>query len=97
VSGTPPRCAVRRFGYDAGQKIYTRYSHNSFGNASLMTGTVAGSVWTWSGDITTRDGKLKLRATGTEESPTAQSYKVEGSMDGASWFVVEQGRSTKVQ
>jgi Protein of unknown function (DUF1579) len=84
-------------GYDTRRGTYTRYSHNSFGNATLMNGTVAGSVWTWSGEVTTGDGTIRLRATATEESPNAQSYKVEGSTDGTSWFVVEQGRSTKVQ
>lgn len=84
-------------GYDARAGAYTRYSHNSLGNATSMKGTVSGTVWTWNGEVLVNGATMKLRVTGREESPTAQSYKVEGSMDGADWFVVEQGRSTKLQ
>lgn len=84
-------------GYNGRDKSYTRYSHNSFGNATFMTGTVSAQVHTWTGEISIGGQSIKLRATVTEQSPTSYVYKVEGSVAGGPWELVEQGKGTKLQ
>jgi hypothetical protein len=94
-----PRGAVKNgsiWGYDPMQQKYTYYGYNSMGEGFYVTGGVAGKVWTWIADFPSEGGgTMKLRATLTEESPAAYTYKVEMSPDGTRWMVAEEGRSTK--
>ena len=83
-------------GYDTGRKAYTYHAINSMGSVIFVRGQVDGKVWTWN-DEATIDGKtMKIRATVTEESPTAYSFKLEAG-DGSSMAVIEEGRATKVK
>jgi hypothetical protein len=77
------------------QQAYTYYAYNSLGEAFYVTGTVTGNVWTWNADFPLEGGSMKIRVTLTEEGRAAYTYKVESSMDGATWAVMEQGRSIK--
>ena len=81
--------------YDASRKSYTYYSISSLGDSIFVRGQVDGKVWTWL-DETTMDGKaVKIRATVTEETPTAYSFKLEMSFDGGPMTVLEEGKATK--
>jgi uncharacterized protein DUF1579 len=82
--------------YDPGRKAYTYHSINSMGSVIFVRGQVDGKVWTWSDEVTMEGKTMKIRATVTEESPTAYSFKLEAG-DGASMAVVEEGRATKVK
>ena len=81
--------------YDPTQQGYTYYGYNSMGEAYYITGNVTGKVWTWNAEFPVQGASMKIRATITEESPTAYSYKMETSSDGATWTLVEDGRATK--
>jgi hypothetical protein len=81
--------------YDPMQQAYTYYGYNSMGEAFYISGNVAGKVWTWNAEFPVQGASMKLRATMTEESATAYSYKMETSSDGTSWTLVEEGRATK--
>jgi hypothetical protein len=81
--------------WDPSQNHYTYFGHSSMGDAFFVTGNVAGNVWTWSADFPTPAGSVKMRATITEEPPSAYAFKLEMSADGTSWMVVEEGRATK--
>lgn len=82
--------------YDAGRKAYAYHSINSMGSVIFVHGQVDGKVWTWTDDATVEGKTVKIRATVTEESPTAYSFKLEAG-DGGSMAVVEEGRATKVK
>jgi hypothetical protein len=65
------------------------------GSVIFVRGQVDGKVWTWTDEVA-MDGKtIKIRATVTEESPTAYSFKLEAG-DGT-MAVVEEGRATKAK
>ncbi len=83
------------FGFDARDKTFTRFAHNSFGIGSFMRGSVADRQWTWTGDVAVNGAPAKIRTTITWESPTAYRYQAELSTGGDAWTVVEQGRATK--
>jgi hypothetical protein len=95
---TGPRGAVKSgaiWAWDPYQTAYTYFGYNNLGESFLVTGAVAGKVWTWNAEFPSETGSAKLRVTLTEESPTAYAYRMEMSGDGASWMVVEEGRATK--
>lgn len=95
--GTGPRGASTgqaTMSYDAARKTYTYHAISSLGDVFFVRGQVDGKVWTWTDDITVEGKPLKIRATVTEESPTAYSFKLEAG-DGASMAVIEEGRATK--
>jgi uncharacterized protein DUF1579 len=83
--------------YDPGRKAYTYHSINSQGNALFVRGNVDGKVWTWMDEITADGKPMKIRATVTEETPTAYSFKLEASVDGSPMAVIEEGKATKVR
>jgi hypothetical protein len=65
---------------------------NSLGDGFFVRGSVDGKVWTWTDDLV-MDGKpMKIRATVTEESPTAHSFKLESSVYGGPMTVIEEAR-----
>jgi hypothetical protein len=82
--------------YDAGRKAYTYHSINSMGSVIFVRGQVDGKVWTWTDDVTMEGKTIKIRATVTEESPTAYAFKLEAG-EGGTMAVVEEGRATKVK
>ena len=82
--------------YDSGRKAYTYHSINSMGSVIFVRGQVDGKVWTWTDDVTIEGNTVKIRATVTEESPTAYSFKLEAG-DGGAMAVIEEGRATKVK
>lgn len=91
-----PSTTQSTMAYDAGRKAYTYHSINSMGSVIFVRGQVDGKVWTWSDDMTIDGKAMKIRATVTEESPTAYSFKLEAG-DGGAMAVVEEGRATKVK
>jgi hypothetical protein len=95
---TGPRGAGKSgsvWAYDPTQQAYTFYGYNSMGEAFYISGSVAGKVWTWNAEFPVQGASMKIRATMTEESPTAYSYKMETSTDGTTWVLGEEGRATK--
>ena len=98
--GTGPMGAVKGesvMGYDPTEKTYTFYAHNNLGEGFFVRGTVEGKVWTWNSESKVEGKPLKVRVTITEDSPTAYSFKVEGSLDGAPWAVLEEAKATRVK
>lgn len=81
--------------YDPARQDYTYYAYSSMGDSFYITGNVAGKVWTWNADFPIQGVSTKVRATITEDSATAYSYKMETSPDGTNWTLVEEGRATK--
>ena len=91
-----PSTGQSTMSYDTGRKMYTYHAINSTGSAIFVRGQVDGKVWTWSDDMTIEGKAMKIRATVTEESPTAYSFKLEAG-DGTAMAVIEEGRATKVK
>lgn len=63
----------------------------------FVRGQVAGKVWTWNFENAMEGKVMKGRATITEESPTAYTFKLEMSVDGGPMAVVEEGKATKAK
>ena len=84
-------------GYDPDDKTYTFYFISSTGTALLMRGAVTGPVWTWNGELRVGGELMKARTTITDESPTAYTFKLEGSFGTGPWMLLEEGRGTKTQ
>jgi len=80
--------------YDAEAKAYAYYGITNAGTISTSKGTVAGNTWTWLSDWKAAG---KLRFTEVQESPTARAIKVEHSVAGGPWTVIEEGKATKVK
>jgi hypothetical protein len=97
--GTGPRGLAKgeaTMGYDPAEKTYTYHAINSLGDGFFVRGTVSGPVWTWNSESKVEGKLMKARATVTEQSPSAYTFKLEASSDGGPWEVVEEGRGTKV-
>lgn len=93
-----PRGAVTTgaiWSWDPAQNMYTYYGYASNGDGFFITGSVEGRVWTWNADFPSPAGPVKLRATITEEPPSAYAFKLEMSADGTTWMPIEEGRATK--
>jgi hypothetical protein len=97
VSSSPrgPAKSGSVWAYDPAGQTYTYFGYNSFGEAFYVTGNVTGKVWTWNAEVPMEGASMKLRATITEETPTAYSWKLETSMDGTTWTPMEEGQATK--
>ena len=89
-----PSTGQATMSYDAGRKAYAYHAISSSGNVIFVRGQVDGKVWTWSDDVTIDGKTMKIRATVTEESPTAYTFKLEAGA-GGSMAVIEEGRATK--
>jgi hypothetical protein len=83
--------------YDAGRKSYSYHSISSRGDTIFVRGNVEGKIWTWADDITIEGKPMKIRATVTEETPTAYSFKLEASIGSGPFAVIEEGKATKVK
>lgn len=98
--GTTPVGAVTGqavMGYDPAEQTYTYYAISSVGDGFFVRGHVDGKVWTWTLQSTMEGQTMKFRATITEESPAAYSFRLESSVADGDWMVVEEGRATKQQ
>lgn len=91
-----PSTGQSTMSYDAGRKAYGFHSINSMGSVIFVRGQVDGKVWTWNDDVTIDGKTMTIRATVTEESPTAYAFKLEAG-EGSSMMVVEEGKATKVK
>ena len=91
-----PSTGQATMAYDPGRKAYTYHAINSTGSVIFVRGQVDGKVWTWNDDMTIDGKTMKIRATVTEESPTAYSFKLEAG-DGSTMAVIEEGKATKVK
>jgi hypothetical protein len=78
-------------GYDAAEKVYTYDAFNNFGEADHFKGAVQGDTWTW-----TSEGKMKMRFTAREVSPTMYTMKLEMAT-GGDWTTVMEGKATKAK
>jgi len=95
---TGPRGSAKTgsiWSYDPAQQAYTYYGYNSMGEGFYVLGHVDGKVWTWKAEFPVEGATMQMRATITEESPAAYSFKLEMSPDGTSWTQVEKGHATK--
>ncbi len=84
-------------GYDPSEKTYTFYMNSSLGDGFFVRGNVAGKVWTWNFENKMEGKVMKTRVTITEESPTAYSFKMESSVDGGPWTLIEEAKVRKVK
>jgi Protein of unknown function (DUF1579) len=83
--------------YDVEAKVYIGYFISSRGETESDTITVTGNTWTstWEGK---EAGKPeKVRYTQVQESPTSYTFKVERSVAGGPWTVIEEGKGTKAK
>lgn len=89
---------LRVLTYDPGAKVYTHYMITSMGpGGGLSKGTVTGNTWLWQWEGTDNGKPANYRLTLVEVSPTARSTKVEVSVAGGPWTVIEEGKSVKVK
>ena len=100
AEGTGPRgkmTALLIRGYDIHKKVYSQYFISSRGETEFDNMTVTGNTWmsTWEGQ---EAGKAAgFRFVEVQESPTSYTYKVERSVAGGPWTVIEEGKATKVK
>jgi hypothetical protein len=98
--GTGPRGKMTDLlirAYDTEAQVYTEYFISSRGETERDKMTLTGNTWmsTWEGQ---EAGKpAKFRFTQVQESPTSYTFKVEESVAGGLWTVIEEGKSTKVK
>jgi len=84
-------------GYDPTEKTYTFFMNSSFGDGFFVRGNVTDKVWTWNFENKMEGKVMKTRVTITEESPTAYSFKMESSVDGGPWTLIEEAKVRKVK
>jgi len=82
-------------GYDPQENAYTYDEYNSMGEANHFKGTVAGDTWTWTSEIKMGPQTVKGRFTQKIVSPTSYTFKFEMSMDGTTWNLIMDGKTTK--
>jgi hypothetical protein len=83
-------------GYDADNKVYTQQGFDSKGRHVVMTGTLNGDTWTWTGENNYGGTMIKSRLTPKITSPTSSTSKYEVSADGgATWMPFWEGKATK--
>lgn len=84
------------FGYDADKKTYTEDRFDSLGQHVVVTGTVNGDTWTWTGQNVYGGMTINTRMTMKVMSPTSYTSKYEVSSDGgANWMTFWEGKGTK--
>jgi Protein of unknown function (DUF1579) len=87
---------VAIFGYDADRKVYTQDRFDSMGRHAVVTGTLDGDTWTWTGESNYGGMTIKNRMTLKMISPTSYTSKYEVSADGgANWMSFWDGKATK--
>jgi len=83
--------------YDAEAKAYTYHAISSRGESGSSKGSLTGSTWTWLWEGKAAGKPAKYRLTEVEVSPTSSTAKLENSVAGGPWTVIEEGKSTKVK
>ena len=92
-----PATGLNVTSYDEGQKSHTYYAISSQGDNIFVRGHIKGNVWTFEDTIDVGGKPMKLRATVTEESPTATAFKLEAGPADGQMMLIEEGKSTKVK
>jgi hypothetical protein len=82
--------------FDPAERTYTYHAINSFGDGFFVRGTVNGPVWTFNSEHQVEGKAVKSRVTLTEESPTSYAFRMESSVDGGPWMVIDEAKGTKV-
>ncbi len=82
------------FGYDAEAKAYTYYGIDSGGDSEYLKGSLTGNTWTWLWDRKAAGKPANYRFTEVDVSPTSYTFKVEYSVAGGPWIVIEDGKGT---
>jgi hypothetical protein len=92
-----PTTGLNVTSYDEAQKSHTYYAISSQGDNIFVRGHIKGNVWTFEDTIDVGGKPMKLRATVTEESPTATAFKLEAGPADGQMMLIEEGKSTKVK
>lgn len=92
-----PMTGINVTSYDEGKKAYTYYAITSQGDNIFVRGNIKGNVWTFEDTMDMAGQPMKIRATVTEESPTATVFKLEAGPADGQMMVIEEGKSTKVK
>jgi hypothetical protein len=82
--------------YDPAERAYTYHAINSFGDGFFVRGTVNGPVWTFNSEYKVDDKHRRTRVTLTEKSRTSYEFRMETSIDGSPWMVIDEAKGTKV-
>lgn len=83
-------------GYDPEKKVYTEQRFESSGRHAVVTGTLSGDTWTWTGENNYNGMTIQSRMTIKMVSPTSYTSKYEVSADGgANWMTFWDGKGTK--
>jgi hypothetical protein len=85
------------FAYDEEAKAYTFYGITSRGITLFARGSLTGDTWTWLWEEQGWGKPATFRITQVQLSPTAYTIKVDYSVAGGPWTVIEEGRATKVK
>jgi len=82
--------------YDPEKKVYTDETFNNDGRHEIMTGTLNGDTWTWTGEANYGGMMIQQRLTLKVTSPTSYTSKYEVSADsGATWMPFWEGKGNK--
>lgn len=82
--------------YDPDKKLYTIEDFSSDGRHELISGTVNGDTWTWTGEANYGGMTIERRLTEKVISPTSYTTKYEVSADGgATWMPFWEGKASK--
>jgi hypothetical protein len=92
-----PATSLGVMGYDTDKKMYTYYSVSSMGDNMFVRGHLKGNVWTFEDTAEVEGKMMKFRATVTEDSPTASTFKLEAGPADGQMMIIEEGKSKKVK
>ena len=82
--------------YDPDKKVYTDETFNNDGRREVMTGTLNGDTWIWTGEANYSGMTIEQRMTLKVTSPTSYTTKYEVSADsGATWMPFWDGKANK--
>jgi Protein of unknown function (DUF1579) len=88
--------SMQVIGYDSETGNYTEERFDSAGHHVSLTGKLAGSTWTWTGNANYGGMPMQVRFTITVVSPTSYTSKYEISADGGTtWMPFWEGKATK--
>jgi hypothetical protein len=94
MGGSGTRLAL--MSYDPDKRLYTDEEFGSDGRREIMTGTLSGDTWTWTGESNYGSMTIQRRLTEKVTSPTSYTTKFEVSGDGgATWMPFWEGKASK--
>ena len=94
LGGSGSRLAV--MSYDPDKKVYTVEEFASDGRHELMSATLNGDTWTWTGEANYGGMTIERRLTEKVTSPTSYTTKYEVSADGgATWMPFWDGKASQ--